>query len=800
MGKENNKRSYGLLLLLGAIIMISIVSGSLVNDINEEICDWDNINNGSVMGIIGINGSWYCGNLLNQNLFNVTVNNITNIITNYSEYAGNLVNGENTYVPYSGATDNLDLGDNNFFSGYNITFGDGKWTSGNYYYLLFDSIPILRAKGGIAESYTFMQEMGFNEDISMGGNDILNLNSLTLNDLFIKQDVIVNGNQTLIHNATIGSPTEIVIGDGYCSVGELCSDSPYDCEDYDTPDCSGITSLCTQFMGVPSCSSGSGLPPMPLGGNLKVVNNGTIDGYAYINGSEPIGWNSDEFTIEVPTGIGDSTRQLGAELMRIRKNGAGVTIYNGMLVYSKTAQGERIQVGIADANASYSKIDNIGIVTAESCRANADCPITYFGDIHGLDLSDYAEGDSLFLKCDGSGNFTNEMQTDSCYNINIGKVKSNSSTNGILDLHIQEIDIADNPVMQNLTILGVIELNGTRLKDWQQINQSGGDTFIYSQYFDQYLNTSNNVEFKNLTIENMNLSKNLLSYTQRDVESSEFDLSGSGNIFSVLTRCPYESTPPLCDFLDGVGGILNVTGSSNIGSLEMTQQTTVYTQKINGFANLFGGYFSAGSSEVNGSGNIVWGTGLFKVSETAYGNLIVGNNLEVTGTAEGSLVVGQLNKVTGKYCTAVGAQNECYAAYGSAIGYQNEVTGTAGTATALGRGNTVNAIFSGALGYFNYQGGQQSYSFGRYVNETENFFVTIGNGKFGEPSRDIRISQGDAGNITINKETYFNTNITADNYYAGNGNQGLTAQLNISGGTCNITYTNGLMTGFSGCN
>jgi len=109
MGKNNNKRTYALLLLLGTIFFSIIVSGSLVDDINEEICDWDNINNGSVMGIIGINGSWYCGNLLNQNLINITVNNITNIMTNYSEYCGVLVDGDDTYVPYKGATGDVDL-------------------------------------------------------------------------------------------------------------------------------------------------------------------------------------------------------------------------------------------------------------------------------------------------------------------------------------------------------------------------------------------------------------------------------------------------------------------------------------------------------------------------------------------------------------------------------------------------------------------------------------------------------------------------------------------------------------------
>ncbi len=213
-----------------------------------------------------------------------------------------------------------------------------------------------------------------------------------------------------------------------------------------------------------------------------------------LNGGEPITWNPDERTLSVATGIENVTRDLSAEFMRIRKNGAGQTIYNGQLVYTKTVQGERIIVDLADSNASVDKIDHIGMVTQESCNNNADCAITYLGDVKGLKtLSTFNTDSPLYLKCDGSGNFTNVMQTGNCYNIHIGHVKSNSSSNGIIDFHVEMLDIADNPkvnnfeVFNNLTIgkylKGIIGATDLDILQYNQTDNTWHPSSIETIYY-----------------------------------------------------------------------------------------------------------------------------------------------------------------------------------------------------------------------------------------------------------------------------------------------------------------------------
>jgi len=75
------------------------VIGELTSDEIDDVCDENN----SVL--FKYNGTWGCGNLMDTSVFNITVNNITNIYNNYSLYA----NKSNYWGDYLYSNYNLNL-------------------------------------------------------------------------------------------------------------------------------------------------------------------------------------------------------------------------------------------------------------------------------------------------------------------------------------------------------------------------------------------------------------------------------------------------------------------------------------------------------------------------------------------------------------------------------------------------------------------------------------------------------------------------------------------------------------------
>jgi len=265
----------------------------------------------------------------------------------------------------------------------------------------------------------------------------------------------------------------------------------------------------------------------------------------------------------------------------------------------------------------------------------------------------------------------------------------------------------------------------------------------------------------------INVTDNYQSLTDVFGAGHELIITGESNVATAYGSCLYEGNPTL-EFICNAPynqydkqGKLNITGRSNVAVMKLGHPTTIGKETvITGNANLVGGTNEVDSSYVDGSANLVWGTGDFNVTSDSKGNINIGNN-NVMETSVGGGAFGQLHYISGNYCYAFGAQNTCAAPYGTALGYANKVTG--GTSVAIGRGNEVSSLLSGILGYYNYNSAQQTYVFGRRVNETRNFHVTLGNGEIGDLNRDLVINKT---HIILNKDTIHN-NITSTGSNAG---------------------------------
>lgn len=119
----NHKYSTFLLLALFLGFSTYVVLGELVSDeISYGLCPDANINDGEVWLIVGYNNVWNCTRFDNS-AFNISVNNVT-VYVNSTDYWGDYYFGDynlsnfnlSGYVPYTGATQDVDLGANGLSS------------------------------------------------------------------------------------------------------------------------------------------------------------------------------------------------------------------------------------------------------------------------------------------------------------------------------------------------------------------------------------------------------------------------------------------------------------------------------------------------------------------------------------------------------------------------------------------------------------------------------------------------------------------------------------------------------------
>jgi hypothetical protein len=170
-------------------------------------------------------------------------------------------------------------------------------------------------------------------------------------------------------------------------------------------------------------------------------------------------WNADKNTLNTVTGLGNIV-QLSQEMFKTVKNKAGRTIYGGQVVSTNSSSGELITVDLASGNVTNPMLHNLGVVTIPSCNNNAECIITYLGEIHDIDTSAFTEGDPVYLSCDGSGNITAEKQSfPNCYNRHLGIITRSHASTGILDF-FPEPDFDDGNTFHEVGILSNLTVNG----------------------------------------------------------------------------------------------------------------------------------------------------------------------------------------------------------------------------------------------------------------------------------------------------------------------------------------------------
>ena len=149
-------------------------------------------------------------------------------------------------------------------------------------------------------------------------------------------------------------------------------------------------------------------------------NNSVVTDYIDLNTAAPapvsrearVWWDAGEKTAVMPMGGGNVVLHLGQEEYQDCYNGTGSTLAKGTVVQITGAQGQRVRVAKAQANAEATSNHTMGFV-AEAIANGAEGLVTNSGLIRGLNTTIDSEGNTLtagqtlYLSTTVAGGFTN---------------------------------------------------------------------------------------------------------------------------------------------------------------------------------------------------------------------------------------------------------------------------------------------------------------------------------------------------------------------------------------------------------
>lgn len=173
-----------------------------------------------------------------------------------------------------------------------------------------------------------------------------------------------------------------------------------------------------------------------LTGGLSTVDFITFDTVnAQTSGIGKLIWDDGNGTLSVGLKGGNVDLQIGQESVVRVYNGTGSTLTDGQVVYITGSQGQRLTVGLADADLEASSSVTIGVVT-ESITNATEGFITTHGMVNGLNTLGLTEGAAIWLSST-AGQFTTTKPSAPVHGVLIGYVVRAHATSGSIFVHIQ---------------------------------------------------------------------------------------------------------------------------------------------------------------------------------------------------------------------------------------------------------------------------------------------------------------------------------------------------------------------------
>ncbi len=147
-------------------------------------------------------------------------------------------------------------------------------------------------------------------------------------------------------------------------------------------------------------------------------------------------WSSTEAGPEIGMGGGNVTLQIGQEELVYVLNKTGSAFTDMHVVRVIGAQGNRLEVALAQANNDTNSASSLAVVT-EPIANNQQGFATRGGLVHNVDTSAFAEGAMLFLSPSTPGAITSTVPTAPDHAVRIGWCVRSHATVGSIYVHIQ---------------------------------------------------------------------------------------------------------------------------------------------------------------------------------------------------------------------------------------------------------------------------------------------------------------------------------------------------------------------------
>jgi hypothetical protein len=171
-------------------------------------------------------------------------------------------------------------------------------------------------------------------------------------------------------------------------------------------------------------------------------------------------WSPDDSTINIQTGLGDTTLQVGQESYVKVLNTTGSTILNGNVVYINGAASGRPTIALANAASAATSDAILGMATHDITNGTHGFIVT-FGVVHDLDTSAWPSGTTVYLSAGTSGAVTSTQPLSPNYVTHVGHVIESNATTGSIYVNIDTITQTANSVRIDSGV-GVQEMNNVQ--------------------------------------------------------------------------------------------------------------------------------------------------------------------------------------------------------------------------------------------------------------------------------------------------------------------------------------------------
>lgn len=186
-------------------------------------------------------------------------------------------------------------------------------------------------------------------------------------------------------------------------------------------------------------------------------------------------WDSGNGTLELGLKGGVVTYKYGQQEFARIYNGSGSTMTKGQVVYIVGAQGNRVDVRLARANAESTSAGTIGFV-AETIANGAEGFVQVSGTMPKLDTSALTAGNTLYLSAATAGAYTTTRPTAPNHTVTLGWVERVSATVGSFYIKVDngyELDELHNVLITTPTS-GNTLIYDAATGVWKNANISAG--------------------------------------------------------------------------------------------------------------------------------------------------------------------------------------------------------------------------------------------------------------------------------------------------------------------------------------